>query len=186
MAEVDDEIAVVGSDGVVENDPSNTPPIFERAPLKDRQPARRALVGHFNVEGERALGLGIALVENLRHDLVAKVQRLAFDPRLLRRDQKALELRRPRPFALRFAELGDLIQLPLRRLLIDALKDGAGDQQDRQGTAAPPCASIGRVPNLRVVDIVDVISAMVLLCYECRSAMRVRERSDLTICKLTY
>src|SRR5438034_7513374 len=105
MAEVDDEIAVVGNDGVVENDPSNTPPIFERAPLKDRQPARRALVGHFNVEGERALGLGIALVENLRHDLVAKVQRLAFDPRLLRRDQKALELRRPRPFALRFADL---------------------------------------------------------------------------------
>src|SRR5207237_1542301 len=109
MAEVDDEIAVVGSDGVIKNDPSNTPPIFERAPLKDRQPARRALVGHFNIEGERALGLGIALVENLRHDLVAKVMLLAFDLMLIRSNLREQVLMRLLHIALTIGDLCNLI-----------------------------------------------------------------------------
>src|SRR5262245_4532103 len=128
MAEVDNEITVVGSDGVIENHSSDAAPLLERAPLEERQSARRPFIGYLDVEGERALGLRIALVENLRHDLVAKIQRFAFDLGLLRRDQQAHETRRACGLPIWFAELSDLVELALRRLLIDALKDHARDQ----------------------------------------------------------
>src|SRR5258708_38599140 len=114
MVEVDNEIAVVGGHGVTENYSSDAAPIFERAPLKNRQPAGCALVGHVDVKTQRALRRWIALVENLGQDLVAKIQRLALDPRLVRRNQQAHKLRRSCGIALRLAELGDLIKLALR------------------------------------------------------------------------
>src|SRR5262249_20793220 len=77
------------------------PPIFESAPFKGWQASRRSFVGHFDIESEGTLGLWIALVENLRHDLVAKIHRCAFNPRLLRHDQQAHKLWRTHGFAAR-------------------------------------------------------------------------------------
>src|SRR5262249_25394084 len=172
MAEVDDEIAVVRSHGVIEDYSSDAPPIFESAPFKGWQASRRSFVGHFDIESKGTLGLWIALVENLRHDLVAKIQPFAFDPGLLRRDQQAHNLWRAHGFAARVAQLGDLVELALGRLFIDALENRAGDEQHGQCPAAPPCPGVGCVANLCVVDIVAVVSAKILLSDEICSAKR--------------
>ena len=49
-AEVDDEIGVVGNDGVVERQRADPTPIAKRPLLRERWPARLAVVGHFDVE----------------------------------------------------------------------------------------------------------------------------------------
>src|SRR5262249_45302554 len=172
MAEVDDEIAVVRSHGVIEDYSSDAPPIFESAPFKGWQASRRSFVGHFDIESEGTLGLWIALVENLRHDLVAKIHRCAFNPRLLRHDQQAHKLWRSGGFAAGFAQLGVLVELGLGRLFIDAAKNLARDEQHGQCPAPPPCPGVGCVANLGVVDIVAVVSAKILLSDEICSAKR--------------
>src|SRR5262249_20793221 len=62
-----------------------------------------------------------------------------------------------------FAQLGDLVELALGRLFIDAAKNLARDEQPGQCPAPPPCPGVGCVANLGVVDIVAVVSAKILL-----------------------
>src|SRR5215475_7562403 len=94
-------------------------PILEGAPLAKRWTDSRTVISHLDVESEGAFRLTVASVVDLRHDLVAEIQRLAIDPRLLRRDHQAHERRRFRGFGSWFAELSDLVQLTDARFLVD-------------------------------------------------------------------
>ena len=67
----------------------------------------------------------VASVENLRHDFVAKIQGVAFDPRLLRGDRQPHELGAAREFVSELTKFRDLVKLALRGLLVDKLKNHA-------------------------------------------------------------
>ena len=69
---------------VAETGSAQGAPAILGGPVATLQASRRAFVGYFNVEGEGTLWLRVAHVENLRHDLVAEVERPALNPRLVR------------------------------------------------------------------------------------------------------
>ena len=74
MMEVDDEITVVRNDRPVEGDGSDATPIVEGAPLAERWALRLPVIGNLDVERERAFRSNVAVVVDLRHDLVAEVE----------------------------------------------------------------------------------------------------------------
>ena len=128
------EVAVVGDDSVVEHERADTAPVAERAPLFERRAGRFPFVGELDVEGELSLRRGIAAVEYLRHDLVAEVEAVAGDSRLIRRvDQQAHELRRARRLAGRLSQLRDRVQLADRRLLVDLARTSDPGVEQRRG-----------------------------------------------------
>ena len=67
-------------------------PTVKRPSLRERRPGRLSLVGHLDVERQRALRGRIAPVEDLRHDLVAEVEVIAGNARLMRGDEQPHEL----------------------------------------------------------------------------------------------
>jgi hypothetical protein len=73
VMEMNDEIAVVGGDRLMECNRSYATPILERPPFERRQSVRLALIGHLDVERERPFRRRIAAFIDLRHDLVAKI-----------------------------------------------------------------------------------------------------------------
>src|SRR5215813_1176399 len=79
MMEMDDEIAIVRNDRLVEGDGSDAAPIAEGAPLAEERAVRLPVIGNLDVERERALRPGVAAVVDLRHDLVAEIQSRALD-----------------------------------------------------------------------------------------------------------
>ena len=119
MVKVDHKITVVRDDRIIENQFADRTPITEDAPLKYGRAVRRAFIRHFNVKGDGAFWAGVALVKNLRHDFVTKIQRFAVNSGLLRRDKKAHELWCSRGCIFRFAEFGDGVKLSDRGFLID-------------------------------------------------------------------
>src|SRR6516164_5419344 len=138
MIEVKYKVPVIGDDRVIEPQHADGAPIAKSAPLQERRASRRTLIGHFNAESQGTFRRGVALVKNLRHDLVAKIQRWTFDSGLLWRDQKAHKLWASCGLRIWFSELGDLVQLTVRGLLVDEIKERACNKQDWQPAAAPP------------------------------------------------
>ena len=163
MVEVDDRIAVEGDDGIVESQRADPAPVLERAPYPDGRPLRLPLIGHLDGERERPPGRWIAAVEDLRHDLVAKVEIGAGDPRLVRGDEQAHELGCARRAPFRLAELRDRIELTHGRLFVDPTEHEANRHEERRPGAATRNGDVGRIAQLRVVDEVGVGAADVLL-----------------------
>ena len=89
MIEVDDRVSVVGDDSVVEHQLPDVLPVLERAPLAERGAGGRAFVGYLDVERQRALRHGIARVEDVRHHLVAEIERVPWNHRLRERRRRA-------------------------------------------------------------------------------------------------
>ncbi len=111
MVKVNYKVAIIRDDSVIESQFADRAPTPERAPLKTHCSLSRALIGHFNLEGESAFSQRIAFVKNLCHDFVAKIQRLTVYPGLFGRDEQTHELWRPRGDVFLFTELGDLVKL---------------------------------------------------------------------------
>src|SRR5258708_438960 len=109
MVEVDDGIAIVGDDRIIEDHGADPAPVSKRASLPQRRSTGGAFVSHFDVESECALWFRIALVENLRHNLITEIEVFALYPQLLGRHQQAHKFRRSRRQRLRLAELRDLV-----------------------------------------------------------------------------
>src|SRR5207248_10267520 len=82
------------------------------------------------------------------------------------------ERRRSRGFVLWLAELGDLVELAVRRFSIDAAEERPRNKQNRQPAAAPPGAGIRCVAKFRIVDVVGMGSADVLLRNEAGGTKR--------------
>ena len=87
MVKVDNKIAVVRRDGIIERQCANFPPVFKSTALEDRRPLRRTLIGYFDVKLQGAFWLWIAFIKNLRHDFIAKIHRFPGNARLVRRHQ---------------------------------------------------------------------------------------------------
>lgn len=160
---MDNVIAVVGCDGIIEGQRSDATPILVMSPRNAQDFPFSAFIGHFDEKNELALGLGIARIENLPQNLIAEIEIVALDPWLLPRDNQAHEFRRPCGFVPRLAQFGDLIDLALAVLLIDEDKDDSLDYYDRHAFAAPPRRDVWRVEKLRVVDVTRVVAANVFL-----------------------
>src|SRR5215813_15428744 len=109
MVEVDDTVAVVGGYGVVEHQASDPPPVAEGAPLAELRASRRAVVGNLDMKGQRPFRHRIALVEDLRHDLIPEVERVALDTRLINGDEQPHERGRSSGGARPLVQLRDLI-----------------------------------------------------------------------------
>src|SRR5579864_5144692 len=173
MIVMDHEVAVVRGDGGGEGQLADVAPVAEGTPLEGRHAARRAFIGDFDVEGERAPGFRICAVVDLRHHLVPEVQGVPWNPRLIRSDQEAHVGRRPRGLAPGLAELGDLVELADRGLLVGRVEGRAAHEQDRHASGAAPGASVRSVAQLRVVDGRGELAADVLLGEEAGGAQRV-------------
>ena len=63
-------------------------------------------------------------------------------------------------------KLGDLIELANAGIFVDPAERRACNDQNRPPCAAPPKCCVGRVAQLRVVDVVRIIATNVLLRYE--------------------
>src|SRR5258706_3380166 len=120
MIEMDHKITVIRDHRVVESKLANPPPIAERDVLRNSGTVGRTFIRHFDVERERALWRRVGGVKNLRHHFVAKIQRLAGNPRLLGRYQQPHILWTSGGLVSRLTKLGALVKLTLRRLLVDA------------------------------------------------------------------
>src|SRR5262244_1394339 len=103
MMEMDDEIAIVRNDRLVEGDGSDAAPVAEGAPLAEERAVRLPVIRDLDVEGERALRPGVAAVVDLRHDLGADVQSRALASGLAWRHRGTHEGRRARGLSLRQA-----------------------------------------------------------------------------------
>src|SRR5271166_152135 len=156
-------IQVIGDNSVVESQFADTTPIAEGARLQERGASRGTLVGHFDTEGECAFRCDVALVENLRHDFITKIQSFSFNSGLFCRDQKAHKLGTSRGFVRWLSKLCDLVELAMRRLVINALKNNTCDQQNWHPAAPTPGMDIRSVAKLRIVYKVSVFSGDVLL-----------------------
>src|SRR6266849_3080637 len=66
------------------------------------------------------------------------------------------------------------MNLALRGLLVDALKNHAGNKRDGDAAAAPPGMNIRSVAQLRIVDIVRAFAGNILLGNEAGSPYRLR------------
>src|SRR5215831_18907737 len=172
MMEMDDEIAIVRNDRLVEGDRSDAAPIAEGAPLAEERAVRLPVIGDLDVEGERALWPGVAAVVDLRHDLVAEVQSRALDPWLARRHRKTHEGRRARGLALRLSELRNLVELANARLLVDHAEYDPDDHQERHAQAPPHRRRVRSVEQFDVVDVVVEVAADILLSHETGGAQR--------------
>src|SRR5215468_8973393 len=137
MVEMDDEIAIVRNDRLVEGDGSDAAPIAEGAPLAEERAVRLPVIGNLDVERERAPRPGVAAVVDLRHDLVAEIQSRALDSGLAWRHRETHEGRRARGFALRLSKLSNLVELADRKLLVDQDEHNPDDHQERHAQAAP-------------------------------------------------
>jgi hypothetical protein len=181
MIEMNDKVAVVGNDGVVEDQLADTAPILEGSPHETQDVTRRPFIRHFDVKGELAFWNGIAHVENLRHDFVAEIQVFTFDPGLIGRDEEAHEHRRLRGFVLSFTKLGNLVDLAHGGVLVD---DGKNNTRDGQTWPAPG-SYIGSITKLGVVDIAGVRARNVFLRKEAggtkwADVVRIGGRKQLT------
>ena len=128
---MDDRVAVVGDDGVVEH---QLPDVRQFLNVRRSRKAGPVVVpssvtSMLNVSVR--FGDGIALVEDVRHHLVAEIEVVPWNPRLIRRDEQAHELGRARRIAVRLSQLRDRVQLTDARLLIDAPEHQTHRQQDR-------------------------------------------------------
>src|SRR2546423_7179673 len=112
MIEVDHKITVVRNNRVVESKSSDLLPVTEAKVLGHARTTSRALVRRLNVEDQFPFGGWIASVKNMRHHFVTKIQILAINPQLIRRNCKAHKVRTPGRFAFLLAQLGNLIELP--------------------------------------------------------------------------
>jgi hypothetical protein len=72
---------------------------------------RLPVIGHSDVERQRAFGPLVAAVVDLRHDLVAEIQLGALDSGLARRQRETHEGRGARALALRRSKLRNLVEL---------------------------------------------------------------------------
>src|SRR6516164_858794 len=172
MMEMDDEIAVVRNDRLVEGDGSDAAPIAEGAALAEERAVRLPIIRDLDVEGERALRPGVAAVVDLRHDLVAEVQFRALDPWLARRHRETHEGRRARGLALRLSELRNLVELANAWLLVDHAEHHPDDHQERHAQAPPQRRRVRSVEQFDVVDVVVEVSADILLSHETGGAQR--------------
>src|ERR1700747_741006 len=127
MVEVNDKITVVRDNGIVEGQPADATPVAEGAPLPEAWTSRRTFIGYFDMKAEGVFGRHVTLIKNLRHDFLAKVQLCSLNPGLVRDDQEAHKLRASGRLSLRFSKFGDFVQLPMRGLLVNGLKDGSGN-----------------------------------------------------------
>src|SRR5580700_3843707 len=73
LVKVNYKVAIIRDDRIIESQFADRAPTPERAPLKTHCSLSRALIGHFNLEGESAFRQRIAFIKNLRHDFVAKI-----------------------------------------------------------------------------------------------------------------
>ena len=125
MSEVNDGVAVVRGDRIVEDQLANLAPIPERPADTERRAVGLPFVGDVDGERQRSFRHRIAAVEDLGHDLVAVVEMVAGDHRMSRSHQQLHERRRPRRLAGRLSEFGDRIHLANRGLLIHAAKEAS-------------------------------------------------------------
>src|SRR5262249_18330453 len=136
VVEVNHKIAVVRDDSVIEGQSAHIAPVFESAMLRECRTLRGALIGRLDPERKSAFWHRLALVKNLRHYLVTKVQCPPLNSQLLRRNQKAHKPGTAGGFTRWLSEFSDLVQLAVRRLLIYTLKERTCDQQNWHSTAA--------------------------------------------------
>ena len=179
VAEMDDEIGVVGNDGVVERQRADAAPATKRPLLRERRPARLPFVGHLDVERQRAFRGRVAPIEDLRHDLVAEIELRARNARLMLGDQQAHELGRARRSSFRLAELGDRVQLTDARFAVDIAERQAHFQQKRRARGTSRRRRVGSVAQFDIVDVLRVTAADVLLSDEVgrskrRGVLRIR------------
>ena len=124
---------------------------------------RGAAIGGLDAEGERALRHRVAAIVDLRHDLVAEIEIIAHDHRLLGHDGQLHELRRARRLIRRLGQLRDLIDLPERRLFVGKLQRDAGGHQHRHAEAAAKQGGVRGVAQHGLVDAVHLLATDVLL-----------------------
>ena len=184
MREVNHRVAVVGHDGVVEDERANPPPVPERAAQPERRSRRLAFVGDLDGKRQGSLRRWIATIEDLGHDLVAHVEIGAGNHRLLFRDEQPHELRRPRRLAGRLPKLRNRVELAHGALLVHPPEDGGDPDQDRSRCAAAEHGDVGCVPKFSHVDRVAPRAADVLLRDEVRGSerrgvIRIRCRKEL-------
>src|SRR6266487_1876494 len=172
MTEMDDEIAIIRNNRLVEGDDSDAAPIPEGAPLAEWRAVRLPVIGNVDVESERALRSDVAPVVDLRHDLVAEIQSRALDSGLTRRHRETHEGRCARGLSLRLSELCNLVELAYGRLLVDHSEHDPEDRQNRHTQAAPQRRRVRSVEQFDVVDVVVVVAADILLSDETGGAQR--------------
>jgi hypothetical protein len=130
MVEMKNKVPVVGNNGMVERQPTHAAPVFEFPPRITQYVSLDALIGQLDMKDELALWYRIALVENLSHHLIAKIEPLALNPWLIGGDDEAHEIGRPRQFRGRLAEFRDLMELALR---CDLVSESQNDRVDKPG-----------------------------------------------------
>ena len=70
---MEDKVSIVRRHCLVENDPSDSLPVFDEAALYE--PAfGGTLIGHIDVENQRALRLAVALVIDVAEDFVTEIE----------------------------------------------------------------------------------------------------------------
>src|SRR5713226_8713620 len=73
MIEVEDKVAIVGSDSVVECERADAPPALEVTPLVQPHAVGLANIGDLDGEGNPVSGNTVTAVEDLAHDFVAEI-----------------------------------------------------------------------------------------------------------------
>src|SRR6185295_655582 len=134
---MDDGVAVVRHDGVVEDERAYPPPVPERAAHPEWRSRRRSIVGDLDGERQGSFRRRIAAIEDVGHDLVAYVEIGARNLRLSLRNDQPHELRRLRRLAGGLPKLRNRIELADRGLLVHTPEDGGDLDEDRPGGAAP-------------------------------------------------
>src|SRR5260370_34654191 len=92
MVEGQEEVGIGGRDGVVERERADAPPALEVTRLVQTQAVRLASIGYLDVKGDEPFSL-LGAVMNVAHDLVAKIEVVAVDARLVFGHEEAQEPR---------------------------------------------------------------------------------------------
>src|SRR5258708_37201376 len=87
MVEMQNEVAIVRSDGVVECERPDAPPALEVTPLVQPHAVGLANIGDLDGEANSVSGNTVTAVEDLAHDFVAEIKVVPFDSGLIGRDQ---------------------------------------------------------------------------------------------------
>ena len=172
MREVDDGVAVVRRDGVVEHHRADPPPVPKRPAHAERRSRCHPVVGDIDRERERPLRYRIAPIEDLRHHLVADVEVCAGNHRLPGCDEQPDELGRSRRLAGWFPQLRNRIELTDGGLLVHAPEYRRDLDQYRPGGTAAEHGHVRRVQQFGGVDRLGSRAADVLLRDEVRGPQR--------------
>src|SRR6516165_7225490 len=128
VVEMQDKVAVIRGNGIIEDQFPDALPAGNRHTSDDVRSVRGTFIAHINIEGKRSLRYGVTRVKDLGHDFVPEVELIAGNAGLFRDDAQTHVFRSPSRLTVGLAKLRNLVELALRRLPVDSAEYHSGDE----------------------------------------------------------